>query len=138
MELCRRYNCRCRIRYARYLDAREFKTGDFVLLGSRESNRWAGLFQPRLNFTLDRETTTSTYRIRNRSPLRGEQAYYEAIFDDMGVQESYAYLALLPNLAGTGNVSIISGVAGADTEAAGELITSPGFSATLARILSPK
>ena len=35
LELDHRYNHMAKIRYARYLDAREFKTGNFVLIGSR-------------------------------------------------------------------------------------------------------
>lgn len=152
MEVCRRYNGQCRIRYSRYLDPREFKTGNFILLGSRQSNPWDGLFEPQLNFYLDHDTKTHRYRMGNRSPLPGEQTYYASspspppgeqaqygsFPDDKGVEESYAYLALMPNLSGTGYVLIVSGINMADTEAAGELVSSPGFSATLLRILSSK
>lgn len=152
MEVCRRYNGQCRIRYSRYLDPREFKTGNFILLGSRQSNPWDGLFEPQLNFYLDHDAKTHRYRIGNRSPRAGEQAYYASspsplpgdqqqygsFPDDKGVEESYAYLALVPNLSGTGYVLIISGIDMADTEAAGELVTSPSFSTTLLSILSSK
>src|ERR1019366_3052044 len=106
---------------------------------------WDGLFEPKLNFYLEHDTKTNGYRIRNRSPLPGEQDYYgstpnnnRTFPNDMGVQASYAYLALLPNLTGTGNVLIISGMVGADTEAASELITGPGFATTLSKILRSK
>ena len=52
------------------------------------------------------------------------------------MEESFSDLALLPNLTGTGNVLIISGLGMSDTEATGELITNPGFSTTLAKILN--
>ena len=76
MEMCRRYNGQCKIRYSRFLDAREFKTGNFILIGSRQSIPWDGLFEPQLNFYLEPDPKTHRFRIRNRSPLPGEQDYY--------------------------------------------------------------
>ena len=53
-----------------------------------------------------------------------------------GVRESYGYVALVPNLTGTGCVLMICGLEMSDTETAGELITTPAFSTTLAKILN--
>jgi hypothetical protein len=152
MEMCRRYNGRCRVRYSRYLDPREFKTGNFILIGSRPVIPWDGLFEPQLNFYLEQDRKTHRYRIGNRSPLPGEQGYYgirntspfaggdyyAGIPNDKQVEVSYGYLALLPNLTGTGYVLIISGLMMSDTEATGELITGPGFATTLSKILRSK
>ena len=153
MEVCHQHNGRCTIRYSRFLAAREFQTGNFILIGSRQSNPWVGLFEPQLNFYFEPDPKTQRFRIRNRSPLPGEQDYYvirnrplfpgerdhyRSFPTDKVVEESYSDLALLPNLTGTGNVLIISGLGMSDTEATGELITSPGFSTTLAKILNSK
>jgi len=153
MEECRRYNGRCKIVYSRFLASREFRTGNFIFIGSRQSNPWVGLFDPQLNFYFEPDPKTQRFRIRNRSPLPGEQDYYgirnrallpgekdyyRSFPTDKAVEESYSDLALLPNLTGTGNVLIISGLGMSDTEATGELITSPGFSTTLAKILNSK
>jgi len=85
------------------------------------------------------------FRIRNRSPLPGEQDSYgislngdQRSISERGISESYGYVALVPNLTGTGYVLMISGLGMSETEAAGELITSPGFSTTLAKILNSK
>ena len=145
MEMCRRYNGQCKIRYSRYLDAREFKTGNFILIGSRQSIPWDGLFEPQLNFYLEPDPNTHLFRIRNRSSLPGEQDHYGISFNgdqrsisERGIRESYGYVALVPNLTGTGYVLMISGLGMSETEAAGELITSPDFSTTLAKILNSK
>jgi len=153
MEMCRRYNGQCKIQYSRFLAAREFQTGNFILIGSRQSNPWVGLFDLQLNFYFEPDLETQRFRIRNRSPLPGEQDYYgirnrsplpadqdyyRSFPTDKVVEESYSDLALLPNLTGTGNVLIISGLGMSDTEATGELITSPGFSTMLAKVLNSK
>ena len=153
MEMCHRYNGQCKIQYSRFLAAREFKTGNFILIGSRRSNPWVGLFEPQLNFYFEPDPKTQRFRIRNRfplsgeqnyygirnrSPLSGEQDYYRSFPTDKVVEESYSDLALVPNLTGTGNVLIISGLGMSETEATGEVVASPDFSTTLAKILNSK
>ena len=69
-------------------------------------------------------------------PFQGRS--YRSSISEKGVEESYGYLALVPNLTGTGYVLIISGLGMSETEATGEVITSPGFSTTLAKILNSK
>ena len=76
MEMCRRYDGHCKIRYSRFLNVREFRTGNFILIGSRQSVPWDGLFEPQLNFYLEPDAITHLFRIRNRSPLPGEQDSY--------------------------------------------------------------
>jgi hypothetical protein len=134
MEACRLYNGKCRIRYPRYLNSRDFRTGNFILLGSRQSNAWDGLFENQLNFYFEMDAKTRLFRIRNRSPLPGELNYYATYPAEMAPGDSYGYLALLPNLTGTGSVLIISGIRREDTEAVGELIMSDDFSTTLSEI----
>jgi len=135
IEVGHRYNRTPKIRYARYLDAREFKTGNFVLIGSRRGIAWLQLFEPQLNFSLEQNRESRKYYFRNKSPRPGEQATYGITSDGRPTPESYADIALLPNLSGTGFVLLLSGINMEMTEAAGELVTSPEFSPVLWRML---
>jgi len=135
IELSQRYNARPRIRYARYLDTREFMTGNFMLIGSRRGVPWIQLFEPQLNFYLTWDEQTRSYRFFNRSPRPGELTYYGALTSESNGEESYAVIAILPNLTGNGLVVIVSGITMEATEAAGELVASNEFSTTLAKML---
>jgi len=138
LDLGHRYNRTAKIRYARYLDAREFKTGNFVLIGSRRGIAWLQLFEPQLNFFLDESPGSRTYYFRNKAPRPGEQASYGLGSDGKPTAESYADIALLPNLAGTGYVLLLSGITMEMTEAAAELVTSPEFSSVLSKMLNSR
>jgi hypothetical protein len=136
--LGQRYGGKPRIRFARYLDTREFMAGNFVLIGSRRGVPWIQLFEPQLNFYLQHDEQTSSYRFLNRSPKPGEQAYYGARANGSNGDESYADIAILPNLSGSGYVLIISGITMEATEAAGALVADKEFSITLARMLGER
>jgi hypothetical protein len=138
VELGHRYNRTPRIRYARYLDAREFKTGNFVLIGSRRGIAWLQLFEPQLNFFLEESPGSRTYFFRNKAPRPGEQSSYGLGNNGKPSAESYADIALLPNLAGTGYVLLLSGITMEMTEAAAELVTSPEFSSVLSKMLNAR
>jgi len=135
IALSQRYNARPRIRYARYLDTREFMTGNFMLIGSRRGVPWIQLFESQLNFYLEQDERTHCYRFLNRSPKSGEQVYYGAPTPGANVEDSYADIAILPNLTGTGTMLIVSGITMEATEAAGELVASNEFSTALAKML---
>jgi hypothetical protein len=135
IALSQRYNAKPRIRYARYLDTREFMTGNFMLIGSRRGVPWIQLFEPQLNFYLEQDERTHSYRFLNRSPKPGEQVYYGTTTPGSNVEESYADIAILPNLTASGYVLIVSGITMEATEAAGELVASNEFSKTLAKML---
>lgn len=136
MDLGRRYNAQTNLLYSRYASVREFKTGNFVLIGSRRGIPWEQLFESQLNFDIEQDHATRRYHLRNKSPLPGERAVYGVSSGGRANQDTYADIALLPNLAGTGYVLILSGIDMAATEAAGELVTKPDFGATLAKLLS--
>ena len=121
------------IRYARHLNIRDFKTGNFVLNGSRRGIPWVELFEPHLNFAMEDDKTGRFY-FRNRAPTSGEEGSYSPAQKD-GALESYADLALLPNLGNNGSVLLLSGISMADTEAAGELLTRKESWKELSRIL---
>jgi len=138
LELGHRYNRIAKIRYARYLDAREFKTGNFVLIGSRRGIPWLQLFEPQLNFSLEQSPGSRKYYFHNKAPRPGEQLSYGIARDGQPTAESYADIALLPNLAGAGYVLLLSGITMEMTEAAGELVTSPEFSSVLSKMLNSR
>ncbi len=135
LELGRRYNAKPRIRYARYLDTREFMTGNFMLIGSHRGDPWIQLFEPQLNFQLERDERTNSYHFLNRSPKPGEQVYYGPPAAGSNVEQSYADIAILPNLSGTGHILVVSGITMEATEAAGDLVASNEFSVALAKML---
>ena len=138
LELGQSYKNKPRIRFSRYLDTREFMTGNFVLIGSRRGVPWIQLFEPQLNFYLEHDARTSSYRFLNRSPKPGEKAYYGAETGGSNGEESYADIAILPNLTGSGYVLIISGITMEATEAAGALVTEREFSQALAKMLKER
>lgn len=135
LRLSEHYDARPRIRYARYLDTREFKSGNFILIGSRRGVPWVQLFEPQLNFYIEQDVKTHSFRFLNRSPKPGEQPFYGSTADGTNQEASYADIAILPNLSGKGYVVIISGITMEATEAAGEMVASKDFSSELAKLL---
>jgi hypothetical protein len=136
MEISRRYTAQTNIRYSRFLSVREFKTGNFILIGSRRGIPFEELFEPQLNFSMEQDRARHVYLVRNRAPHAGEPHTFESSVAKDG--DTYADIALLPNLAGTGSVLILSGIDMAGTEAAGELVASPEFSELLVKMLGPR
>jgi hypothetical protein len=138
MDLGRRYGAQTSLRYSRYVSVREFKTGSFVLIGSRRGIPWEQLFESQLNFNIEEDHATRQYHLRNKSPLPGERLVYGVSSGGRANENTYADIALLPNLTGTGYVLMLSGIDMAATEAAGELVTNPDFGATLTKLLSSR
>ena len=122
------------IRYARHLNIREFKTGNFILLGSRRGIPWVQLFEPRLGFSMEEDVTTKRYFFRNKHPRPGEDDAWRQKLEGGNVVESYAELAVVPNLGESGYIMLLSGLTMNATEAAGELVTKPDFGRTLSSL----
>ncbi len=135
LRLSEQYPARPVIRYSRYLDTRAFKSGNFILIGSRRGLPWVQLFEPQLNFHIEEDPNTRSFRFLNRSPKPGEQPYYGGNLNVATLDTSYADIAILPNLKANGYVVIISGITMEATEAAGEMVTSREFSSALAKLL---
>ncbi len=129
---------RVRSEYARNLSMQELRTGSGVLLGSRRSNPWVQLFESRLNFVLACPSAGGP-SFQNRAPQPGEPESYAipCRFDVDGTErtemESYALVALTPNLSGTGHILLLEGLNMEGTEAAGEFATNPEELAGLLR-----
>jgi hypothetical protein len=129
LELGHNYHSRPLVRYSRIFDARDFKEGNFILIGSRRGIPWIQLFEPQLNFAFEKDRATGTYQFRNKVPRAGEQSFYRITRED-----TYGDIAVVPNLSGNGVVLILSGIDMAATEAMGEFVTSPDFSAAIEKM----
>ncbi len=131
---------RVRSKYARNLSMQELRAGSAVLLGSRRSNPWVQLFESRLNFALACPSAGGP-SFQNRTPQPGEPESYAipCRFDVDGTErtemESYALIALAPNLSGTGHILLLEGLNMEGTEAAGEFATNPEELAGLLRLI---
>lgn len=123
------------IRYPRHVNAREFQTDNFILLGSRLSDPWEELFESSLNFPLAEDPVTHRFYLRNRTPHPGERPEYRESEDQ---SETYADLAILPNLGETGAVLILNGIDMVAAEAAGDFAIGGGFSSRLAPPIAAK
>jgi hypothetical protein len=128
---------RAPIRFTRHLNIRDFKTQNFVLIGSRRAVPWVQLFEPQLNFSVEEDVATHRFHLRNKRPKPGEPATYVPT-ESGGSSETYADIALLPNLGNSGSVLILSGITMESSEAAGELVAGKDFSRQLARMLGPQ
>jgi hypothetical protein len=138
MDLSRRFGAQTNLRYSRYMTLREFKMGNFVLIGSRRGVPWVQLFEPQLNFSMEEDHASRQFYFRNQAPLPGEQAVYGVTRDKGNNQQTYADIALVPNTSGNGVVLVLSGINMEATEAAGELVTSPEFPAVLTGLLKSR
>ncbi len=113
-----------RIRPTRQVDVNDFKSGNVILFGSRRSNPWAELFEHRLHYA-------AIYPEGSRSYFQDRGAAdHPATFPTNGATgepptDSYALVALLPNLAGTGKVLFIEGLTMEGTDAASEFVLNP-------------
>ncbi len=122
------------VRSARTAQIQDFKNGNSVLLGSNRSNLWNSLFEPTLNFRFVYDEQTRTAMISNQNPRPGEQPSYRAARPGE-TGDSYAIIAMVPNLRHNGSVLIIAGSTAESTEAAGEFIMNSSTSAGLLNAL---
>lgn len=105
------------IRYARELQMDDLKNGNAVLLGSSFSNPWVELFQKSMNFEFVYQPHPNDSTIINQHPASGELPVYtnDALAPS---HQTYAVIALLPNLNNSGWVLIVEGLTMAGTQAA--------------------
>jgi hypothetical protein len=131
-SLGRRAGSKIAVRYARHLNIRDLNAGNFVLVGSRRGIPWVRLFEPHLNFRLEMAGTEVGFR--NQQPLAGESGLYWSRPVD-GPYETFATVALLPNLSGSGCVLLLNGLSMEASEAAGEFVLREDFPQTMARLV---
>lgn len=105
------------VRYARELQMDDLKNGNAILLGSSFSNPWVELFQRSMNFEFEYQPHPNDSTIINKHPISGELPVYA---NDAATpsHQTYAVIALLPNLNNSGWVLIVEGLTMAGTQAA--------------------
>ncbi len=121
-----------KMRLARHIDVRDLESGNAVLLGSRRANPWVELFEPHLHYVWEYDDAARRSYFRARAAHNGGAA----VLPEAGAQDSYAIVALLPNMSNNGKVLLIEGLSMEGTEAAGEFITNPQSAAVLVRHLT--
>ena len=98
---------------------------------------WIRLLEDKLNFRY-RIRYESTFagepEFLNSRPEPGERASYPADTSVPQSGTSYALLARVPNLSGTGKILIIYGFKASGAQAVGEYATDPRAAAELARV----
>jgi hypothetical protein len=109
------------IRYARDLRMDDLKDGNAILLGAIHTDPWVSLLQEKLNFQFSCGKHVDDCFILNTHPAAGERSVYRIAPDDPS-HETYAIVALLPNLGQTGKILLIEGLNVAGTEAAANLV----------------
>lgn len=105
---------------ARDYQMRAFKTNNVILLGSKRSNPWVELLEPRMNFHFHYPDGQRDPIILNTNPRPGEEKTYFSTFQDA----RFSVVAYLPTPSRNGAVLILQGDNAISTEAAGEFICS--------------
>jgi len=108
-------------RAAHNLSMDDLSNDNVVLLGSNYSNPWVELFERNLNFHFINQPQQGRSWIENTHPHSGESALYENTTRNI-THETYAVVALLPNVSKSGHVLIVEGLDGPGTQAAVDLL----------------
>jgi len=108
---------------SRYYVADSVKRNNLILIGGKKANPWMGLFDDKMNFSLDYDVKRSQAFVANRHPRAGEQANYMAPMDPNAIV-GYSLAAYLPTPGRAGNAIIVAGTDSDATGAAAEFLTS--------------
>jgi hypothetical protein len=117
--------------YARNVNIRDFKSNHVILVGALRANPWVELFEPRMNFKFGYDEKFRRPLFRNKAPRPGEQPVYITGGAEGNSTDSYAVVALLPNLNRAGNVLLIEGTNSEGTEGGVEFLTDRDFTTTV-------
>ena len=108
------------VHYARDLRPDDFKTGDVILLGSREADPWDELFHHNINFVLENDYK-GVFSVLNRNPQKDEPARWVSVLSDPQ-RRVYGLVAYLPNLSGDNNALLLEGTGMSGTQAAMDFV----------------
>lgn len=109
------------VRYVRDLRMDDLENSNAILLGAIHTDPWVNLLQRGLNFQFECGKRVNDCFIRNSHPERGELSIYHSDPSSPS-HETYALVALLPNLGGNGWILLIEGLNMAGTEAAANIL----------------
>jgi hypothetical protein len=127
--------------FARDFSFRQLKSGNMILLGTRQSNPWIQSFDSYLTLRWKFDPALDGYYPTDitASPSDPSEAdKFRSTADGLKTHEGYASVAFLPNLGGTGNVLIISGTGGAAVSAALEFLNDETAMSQLRSRLKPQ
>jgi hypothetical protein len=137
VELAHELGSKTNLRFARYLNARDFEKGNFILVGSRVADPWVALFESNLNFAFEEDPHTHIFHFRNKYPARGEQSMYIPDIYRGTSSESYVDIAILPNLTRSGYVILLNGASMEANEAAVDFILAKELPKGISSALGP-
>lgn len=112
------------IRFPRDLRLEDLKNSNAVILGSVSSNPWAAVAESGANFRIVGSPGMKGATIINLKPESGEAASYASHWNEPA-HETFALIAFLSNLSGTGHLLVLQGLDVAGTQAAAEMLFYP-------------
>lgn len=112
------------IRFPRDLRLDDLKNANAVILGSVSSNPWAVVAESGANFHIVDNPGMNGATIINLKPEPGEAASYASRWNEPA-HETFALIAFLSNLSGTGHLLVLQGLDVAGTQAAAEMLFHP-------------
>ena len=112
------------LRFPRDLRLDDLKNANGVLIGSIGSNPWASIADASANFRIVYREGMQGATIVNAQPLPGEAPSYASHWNEPA-HETFALIAFLPNLGGSGHLLLLQGLDVAGTQAAAEAIFHP-------------
>jgi hypothetical protein len=128
---------RMNVYFARDFPAESMGSANLILLGSKRSNPWVGLYESQLNFQFENNDAADTSSVLNKAPRAGEKSRYTIAESSPSPMEAYGEVAFLPNTSHTGNVLIIQGTGMQGTDAAGKLATGEDSFAQVVKLVRP-
>lgn len=137
-ERLRARNWNVNIRHARQVHARDFRTGNFIILGGEFGNPWAGLFPiPNSNFPLeDPRPPGRAAAYLNPHPKVGEPASFPVTTSADGSRTTtHARITLVDNMSATGRVLLVAGQSVSATELAADFLFRPDSGAQTSKML---
>ncbi len=126
---------RLMIRSAKELNGTAMSSGNFILVGAKNSNPWEELYESRSNFRLVEAGPRGARYIENLAPQPGEQPFY-AVHEATGYSgEDFATISLVPGVGDQGSTLLIQGLRREGTDAAVVFLASPAHRALLEQAL---
>jgi hypothetical protein len=124
--------------FARDFSFRQLRSGNMILLGTRQSNPWIQSFDSSLTLRWKFDPALDGYYPMDITASPSEVDRFRSGADGVKTHEGYTIVAFLPNLGGSGNVLIISGTGGAAVSAALEFLNNETAMSRLRSSLKPK
>jgi hypothetical protein len=123
------------IRSAKEMNGSAMSSGNFIIVGAKNSNPWDELYETRTNFRLVEGGPHGARYIDNLAPQPGEQPFY-AVHESTGYSgEDFATVSLLPALNDQGSTLLIQGLRREGTDASILFLASPSHRASLEQAL---